>query len=234
MINLARASKIKLLFIKHDTDHRLIEVDSKALILSLWIIPIFTSLFILSLGILSIKFYQKVSNIKETSNLSVLELKEQNDGLLAENRNYKDQIVELSTKLQVPNDGLNPLQLFATTKGFKDLVSQNLVSVENLSYAIKNNVLEMKFELHNQSNNERMMGNFFVFIYAQSQILLFPNLSDVSSEINFAQGESYNIGRFKNVIFQTPLNSAQGKIKSRIIAFNRTGDLLLNKFIDLE
>jgi len=234
MSNAAKNSKIKLLFIKHDTDHRLLEIDSKALRLSLWIVPLFTFLFVISIGILSVKFYQKVSNIKETSSLSVQELKEQNDMLLSENKNFKEQVNELSTKLQTPSEGSNPLQLFATTKGFKDLVSQNLVSVENLSYAIKNGTLEMKFELHNQSSNERMMGSFFVFIYGQGQILLFPNLADVSAEINFSQGESFNIGRFKNVIFQTPLNATQGKIRSRIIAFNRTGDLLLNKFFDLE
>lgn len=226
-------NKIKLICISNNTEHRLITFNAKALKISLWIVPIVSFFFILLFAFMTLKFYRQSGSIKHYQNSQIENINQQNEALQKQVQILNTQINDLNKKLTTPAESSNPLLLFNSTAGFKDLSDQAQVAVQNLSYSIKSNNLEVKFELHNQSGTDRMVGYFFVLTYAPGQLLFFPQIPMNTTEINFSLGETFNIGRFKNVIYQTPI-TATGKLKLKIIAFNRTGDLLLNQKFDLE
>jgi len=231
-----RKQNVKLMFVHNGTEHRLLQLNPTILKLAAWAVP-FISVLILSIFIvLSYILYQKLSNIKSDNSRQSETLLTQNNAYQEQVEDMNKQILELNEKLTAPADNASSLQLFVTTKGHKDLTAQTLINIENLSFSVQGNKLNLKFELQNQSGSERMTGYFFVLTYTAGQLIFYPPLAQVSTELNFSQGETFNIGRFKNVIFNTPLlpGTQDQKIKIKIVAFSRAGDLLINKSFDLQ
>lgn len=227
---------VKLMFIEGNTEHRILRINPQILKFAAWLVPIGTVTLLIIFGALSLFLYNKISNIQFSSTVHDKNLAEQlvsNEKIIEDLNN---QIQVLNNKILTPAENAGSLQLFTTTQGFKDLSSQTLVNVENFNFSIIANALDIKFELHNQSGLERITGYFFVLTYTPEQLIFYPTFNTIQTELNFSQGETFNIGRFKNVIFNLPLSpSAQkGKIQMRIVAFSRTGDLLLNKSFEIK
>lgn len=224
------------MFIEGNTEHKILKINPKILKFAAWSIPFTTLVLLLTFASLSIILYKKIHNIQISTS-------EQSQNIIEQTATYKKTIQDLQTeittlnqKMLAPADNASSLQLFVTTKGFKDLTTQTLVNVENFQFSIQANTLDIKFELHNQSGLERTTGYFFVLTYTPEQLVFYPPIEQVQTELNFTQGETFNIGRFKNVIFKLPIsnNLAANKIKMKIIVFNRTGDLLFNKGFELQ
>lgn len=224
------------MFVEGNSEHKILRINSRILRLAAWSVPLGTVLLLITFITLSIVLYIKIHNIQDSTSVKSLNITEQTE-------NYKKTISELESqlslvneKLLAPSDNASALQFFVTTKGFKDLSAQTLVNVENFQFSVQDSKLDIKFELHNQSGLERTTGYFFVLTYTPDHLIFHPTLSQVQTELNFSQGETFNIGRFKNVIFKLPLpsNIVPSKIRMKIIVFNRLGDLLFNKSFDIQ
>lgn len=233
-----KASKnlLKLMFIEGNTEHKILKINPKILKLAAWSVPLGTLILLLVFASLSFVLYNKIHSIESSTYLQSQNINEQTDNYNKTIIDLKKQIEELNEKILTPADNANSLQFFVTTKGFKDLSAQTLVNIENFQFSVQANTLDIKFELHNQSGAERTSGYFFVLTYTPDQLIFYPSLNQVQTELNFTQGETFNIGRFKNVIFKLPLpiNILPNKTRIKIIVFNRSGDLLFNKGFDIQ
>lgn len=227
---------IKLMLIEGNTEHRVLRINPQILKFAAWLVPFGTLSLLLLFGALSLFLYNKISNIEYSSSANDKNLATQITSYEKTIQDLNGQIQTLNEKILTPADEASSLQLFTTTKGYKDLSSQSLVNVENFNFSILANNLDIKFELHNQSGLDRITGYFFVLTYTPEQLIFYPRINLVQTELSFNQGETFNIGRFKNVIFKMPLTTEaqKSKIQMRIVAFNRTGDLLLNKSFEIK
>ena len=224
------------MFVEGNTEHKILRINPKILKFAAWSIPVSTFLLLIIFATLSVVLYKKINNIQSSTSEQSQNNVEQSSMYLKNIQDLQTQIETLNQKLLTPADNASSLQMFVTTKGFKDLSSQTLVNIENFQFSIQANNLDIKFELHNQSGSERTTGYFFVLTYTPEQLIFYPAIEQVQTELNFTQGETFNIGRFKNVIFKLPLpaNVPANKIKMKIIVFNRTGDLLFNKGFEIQ
>jgi hypothetical protein len=229
-------SLLKLMFVEGNTEHKILKINPNILKFAAWSVPLGTLLLLVIFISLSIILYNKINNIQDSSSVQSQTITEQINNYKKTILDLESQVTSLNEKLLTPADNASSLQFFLTTKGYKDLSAQTLVNVENFQFSVQANKLDIKFELHNQSGLERTTGYFFVLTYTPDQLIFYPTLAQVQTELNFSQGETFNIGRFKNVIFKLPLpaNVDPSKIKMKIIVFNRSGDLLYNKGFDIQ
>jgi hypothetical protein len=227
---------LKLMFVEGNSEHRILKINPRILKLAAWSIPFTTLVLLLTFASLSVILYKKINSIKVSTSEQSQTTVEQINDYKKNIEELQSEITNLNQKMLTPADNASSLQLFVTTKGFKDLTAQTLVNVENFQFSIQANTLDIKFELHNQSGLERTTGYFFVLTYTPDQLVFYPAIEQVQTELNFSQGETFNIGRFKNVIFKLPINNNlnPNQIKMKIVVFNRTGDLLFNKGFELQ
>ncbi len=140
------------------------------------------------------------------------------------NQEYLEKIS--TTKLE--SDALLPL--FSPTLGFKDLTSQKILNVENISVSRANDRVNFDFNIvNNQSENSKISGFIFVLMKSGSQLYLYPEREFLFDNAlsTFNQGETFTISRFRKVdgyFKDTNFQSNQGYFK--IFIFNRTGDLI--------
>lgn len=224
------------MFVDGNTEHKILRINPKILKFAAWSIPVSTFLLLIIFASLSVILYNKINSIKVSTSEQSQNNVEQTSVYQKNIEELKLEIETLNQKLLTPADNASSLQMFVTTKGFKDLTAQTIVNIENFQFSIQANTLDIKFELHNQSGLERTTGYFFVLTYTPEQLIFYPTIEQVQSELNFTQGETFNIGRFKNVLFKLPLpaNISANKMKMKIIVFNRTGDLLFVKGFEIQ
>ncbi|MDH4467547.1 MAG: hypothetical protein QE271_05765 [Bacteriovoracaceae bacterium] len=230
-----RDGSLKILLIKDGLEHRLMKFSKKSLFWSLIIFPGTAILAFVFISVASLYFWSRLENKNIDESAEVLSLKKQNVDLQNEIGSLKSSFSEINNKLLSPSKEQNPLSLFLTSQGFKNLTSENKVVVENLSYVpLDNNTFRIKFELHNQSGEEKTKGYFYTFTHAANQMYIYPNSVDLSrGQLAYNDGESFNIGRFKIIEFETKFLK-QGQVNLRIVIFSKTGDLLYNKILPLE
>jgi hypothetical protein len=230
-----RDHSVKVLIIKDGLEHRVVKFTKQKLWWSLLAVPGGILLLIVFLALFSIYSWFQLQEKSSIDVQEVAELKKQNLFLQNEVGSLKNGLTEINNKLLIPTKEQNPLSLFITSQGFQNLTDENKVLVENLSYIpLDNNTYRIKFELHNQSGEEKSRGHFFVISHAGNQMFVYPNSINLSKgPLAFTDGEPFNVGRFKIIEFESKFLK-QGQVILRIIIFSRTGDLLYNKMLSLD
>jgi hypothetical protein len=224
---------LKIALIGPDHSHNLVKINTRLLKYAAWTAPLFTTMLVILFAYLTMIFYKKSSSLKKEGSSQHQEIIQQNDSLKAQLTEQQEQLKNLEQKLIIPAEQNSELNFFATTKGQKDLTSQSQLLLQNLTFAVQDDNLEVKFELQNQSGAQRITGYFFLVTYDGSHVQFYPSIEATTTQYLFTQGESFNIGRFRNVILKTPLFRGVHHIKIRLIAFNKLGDLLHNKIFEL-
>lgn len=240
---------IKLLLVDNQSHHRILQVNSTLLKTVLWFVPLFLGTLMIALSVLTFNSYKRISNVKESSQDQLIKWQEEEKVLRQEVQGLEQQVQDLAQKLSlsaqqgtVTGSGGERKNLFPAgfvllgqAAGSQDLTAKSLVAVENFTFSLANQVLDIKFELHNQSGTDRTTGYFFVLLYIQGQLTIHPQIKLSAQPMAFSQGESFNIGRFRTVLVQTPLQAPpDSNMEARLVAFNRTGDLLMNQLITLK
>ena len=230
-----RDHSLKILIIKDGLEHQVVKFTKSKLWCSLLVFPGLILFLMLSLATYSVYSWFKLKDQKSVESNEMVELKKQNFVLQNEVGSLKNSLTEINNKLLVPSKEQNPLSLFLTSQGFRNLTEENKVVVENLSYIpLDNNTYRIKFELHNQSGEEKTRGSFFAISHAGNQMFVYPNSINLSKgPLPFSDGEPFNVGRFKIIEFESKFLK-QGQVNLRIIIFNKTGDLLYNKMLPLD
>lgn len=207
---------------------------SKKLIQSLVIaIPI---LLILSLFFsLSSSVYMKtkLENVRSKEPEIIQSLKNTNSELEGKIKLLEKDNKELINKISSGTQNLpsSTLDLFSTPLGFSDETDLNKVKLENISTNIKENEIEIRFDLlNNLESNKRLAGYITIVQYSENTLQIYPKYEVTleNNRLDYSRGESFTVSRFRPVI--APFDKPNGlNAWYKIFIFSRTGNLLAYK-----
>lgn len=156
----------------------------------------------------------------------ILELEGTVKELTTSNRN-------LSNKLSSTPDSTAPSEIINLLNikkpyGMQNLISKNMVSVDNIQLKVVNNQTLLDFHILSSVQEKRISGHVFVYLLAKDQFMIYPTSSGNSlvEGIKYTQGEAFSVTRLRptRATFAPPSSPTA---KFLIFIFSREGDLLL-------
>lgn len=192
-------------------------------------------------GLLTLAFYFQEMNqiLKSQEPVIISKLEEKISSLEAQSSQLQlenqDLLERLASGDDINLDEYDSLRFFRPTPGMENLISEALLTIDDIETNKSNENLELSFNITNQTaGNERLSGYLFVMLKRPDGILVYPSTREraASFQLNFNQGESFLTQRFRpveNIVF--PLGPNQTEALVQIIVFSRTGDLLHQQLI---
>ena len=120
------------------------------------------------------------------------------------------------------------LALFVTPLGYQDFTEKEMVKLESMSANFKKDKVEFRFDLlNNLDNDEKLAGYITIVQFAGNAMEYYPayDLSLENNRLDYSQGESFVVSRFRPVIaeFSKPSSLTAWY---KIFIFDRSGNLL--------
>lgn len=212
---------------------RFIKINKKlinSLVFSIPVLLVLSLFFSLSS---SVYMKTKLENVKSKEPKIISSLKTQRDNLEKEVRLLEKNVKELTVKISQGSSSLPTatLDLFATPLGFTDETDLKKVKMENISTNIKENQIEVRFDLlNNLENGEKLAGYITIVQFSENMVQIYPKyeLTIENNRLIYSKGESFTVSRFRPVI--APFKKPSGlNAWYKIFIFSRTGNLMAYK-----
>ena len=198
-------------------------------------IPLIVIVSIGSSLISSVYMKRKLENVRSKEPEIILQLKKEKEELAQEVKALKSTNITLTQKISAGGKGtvspLNLMAMFTTPLGFKDRRADNLAKLENINSDQVNKNILFKFDLiNNKQDTSKLSGYVTIVQYHADGISYYPSykLSVESPRLEYSQGESFTVSRFRPVIAEFAKPNGNN-VWYKIFIFSRTGNLLAYK-----
>lgn len=201
-----------------------------SLVISIPILLILSLVFSLSS---SLYMKTKLENVRSKEPEIISQLKEEKKELMGRIKLLETDNKELINKVSSGSQNVSnqTLDLFSTPLVFKDETDLNKVKLENISTNVKENQIEVRFDLlNNLDSNEKLAGYVTIVQYSENILEVYPNyeISLEDNRLDYSRGESFTVTRFRPVI--APFSKPSGlNVWYKIFIFSRTGNLMAYK-----
>jgi hypothetical protein len=198
-------------------------------------IPLIVIVSIGSSLISSVYMKRKLENVRSKEPEIILQLKKEKEELAQEVKALKSTNITLTQKISAGGKGtvspLNLMAMFTTPLGFEDRRGDNLAKLENINSDQVNKNILFKFDLiNNKQDTSKLSGYVTIVQYHTDGISYYPSyeLSVESPRLEYSQGESFTVSRFRPVIAEFAKPNGNN-VWYKIFIFSRTGNLLAYK-----
>ncbi|HLW56829.1 MAG TPA: hypothetical protein VKY27_05555 [Bacteriovoracaceae bacterium] len=187
---------------------------------------IFSALFIWAFGS-QLKYAPKPKfpELINKEQARILELEGMVKELSVSNKNLAEKLSS-TPETQAPSEVINLLAI-KKPYGMQNLISKNMVTLDNLKMVQSNNQVQLDFHIISMQET-RISGHVLVFLLSNNQLVSYPEVSTNSliEGIKYTQGEAFSVTRLRPTLasFPRPLVDT---VKFIIYVFTREGDLLL-------
>lgn len=206
------------------------KVNKGVLKLLLITLPILIVLSVLISTGFSLYLKNRIESVRSEEPIVIQNLRAQIDELNKDVKKANTNTEELVKKIAKgsPNEINSALSLFAIPSGFTDSRSLNEAKIENFSIVKKSDTLQLRFDiLNNLSSSKKLSGFIHIIQYSKNAMHLYPNneFSPENNTIQYSQGESFNVARFRPVIADFPAPKGFS-VWYKVYIFSITGELI--------
>ena len=122
------------------------------------------------------------------------------------------------------------MNLIKLPQTFKDLTSQESLSLSRWQWDISDESYKISFQLNNE-RKEKSRGFLFLIQYTHNTYEIFPkpNHPEVLFQRSYLEGDSFNIGFFKPVDIEFSKPQGAKAVHYLVLAFSLDGDLIFEK-----
>lgn len=133
----------------------------------------------------------------------------------------------------IPSVASSQVDVFSIIKrpiGFKNLIDQNLIKIDNIQLKPSSVGLNLNFDLINNANETKITGYALVIMRSNGQTFFYPSNSSYlpNMKIPYNIGEQFGFSRMRPVIANFK-NKPVGRAHFTILVFTRAGDMILEK-----
>lgn len=209
---------------------RYLKINKKLLRLLLFLAPLLLVVSLLFSLSTSLYMKNKLEAARSQEPAIITALKEKNGELARKAAALEEVNKELTRKVSAGSEQApaSALALFATPLGYQDFTEKEMAKLESMSANFKKDKIEFRFDLlNNLDTDERLAGYITVVQHAGNDLEFYPSydLSLENNRLDYSQGESFVVSRFRPVIAEFEKPDAL-TVWYKVYIFDRSGNLL--------
>ena len=207
---------------------------NKKLLSSLILVPLLVISTITVSILYSMFLKNQVIELKSSEPKIIKDLKEKNKELSSQldSTNKNNKILTQKLSLGSSSEStISSFRLFTPPLGIVDLREKDLLKIDNILLKNENNIVELHFNLANNSlNNDKLSGYITVVQFQKNSMYYYPayELSEKNLRLEYSKGESFSFSRFRPTVARFPLIN-KSSVRYKIYIFSKTGDLIAYK-----
>lgn len=222
-------NKINIIIDRTNNSPRFYQLNKRTLKFLFLGIPVTTIFIIICSYFFASYFKALYEDIKENEPVMVRKLKSEIEDLKKQNTALVDNESKLLEKIEKGSSftsvGIN--QLVQTPLGMDNKVGHKLCTIEDIE--IKDN--QLFFKIANQIE-DKLRGYFFLFHYHGNTVEVYPTGEFKDSQLNYRDGDSFLISRFKPMQIKFPKIYENSTFYS--VIFSNSGDLIFSQKIEVK
>ena len=210
---------------------RYYQLNKRLLKVVLVTVPLLTFISICISFFYSLLLKGQITKMESSVPVQIQRLSSENEMLKAQNKDITKNNLTLTKKISQglgEETPITSLGLFTIPTGLQDIRDQKLIKIENIFLESENDIINLKFDLTNNTlDGRKLSGHLYVIQFQENIIQYYPDvqLQEKNLRLEFALGESFGFTRFRNTNASFKKISSK-KVKYKVFVFSRDGDFL--------